>query len=181
MNKRDQVSAYARALLTVCLAEGDAGRALDELRTFELLVRQHPSLGNALVNPAVAADAKRRIVDAVAARLTLQAPVRKMVALMAADGKFALLGDVARVYRTRLQEQQQKVAAEVTTAIPLSADRVRRLEESLAAATGKQVTVALKVDGTILGGVVARVGSVIYDGSVARHLERIREQLRAGA
>ena len=91
-------------------------------------------------------------------------------------GKLALSG-LATAFRERLMEYRRIVRAEVTTAEPLGAARLAELEQRLAAATGRRVTMTTRVDPALIGGAVARVGSVVYDSSIATQLERIRERL----
>ena len=74
-------------------------------------------------------------------------------------------------------DHRHVVRAEVTTATPIDAARVAAIQRSLAEVTGRTVTMATKVDPAIVGGLVARIGSTVYDGSVTRQLERMREQL----
>ena len=83
------------------------------------------------------------------------------------------------VYRERLMEHQQVVRAEVTTAAPLSADRVAQLQKKLADITGRKVDMTTTVDPSIIGGVVTRIGSTVYDGSIASQLAKLREKLSA--
>ncbi len=82
-----------------------------------------------------------------------------------------------RSYRERLLDYQNVVRAEVTTAVPLGPDREKAIREGLAQLTGRTVTLATAVDPTIIGGIVARIGSTIYDGSVARQLEKMKSRL----
>jgi F-type H+-transporting ATPase subunit delta len=76
-----------------------------------------------------------------------------------------------------LMERQNVVRAEIVSAEPLASDRVAAIEKQLAAVTGKRVTMSAKVDQSILGGVIARVGSTVYDASIATQLKKIRERL----
>ena len=73
------------------------------------------------------------------------------------------------------------IRAEITTTVPLSEERAKGVEASLAAATGRTVSLTTKVDPSIIGGVVARIGSTVYDGSITRQLQKIRQQLGEGA
>ena len=75
----------------------------------------------------------------------------------------------------------QAVAADVATAVPLARDRATALEGALSRATGQRVTITTRVDPSLIGGVVARVGSMVFDGSVRRQLARMREKLLAEA
>jgi F-type H+-transporting ATPase subunit delta len=101
--------------------------------------------------------------------------------MLAERDRLALLPDVAAAYHTRLLDHQRVVEAHVTTAAPLPADRADALARSLAERTGRQVRVTTAIDPSLVGGVVARIGTTVYDGSVARHLERLRERLTQDA
>jgi F-type H+-transporting ATPase subunit delta len=69
------------------------------------------------------------------------------------------------------------VRADVTTAAPLGAERARAIGQRLSQVTGRTVTVAMHVDPSIIGGVVARIGSTVYDGSVTTQLQKMRQRL----
>ena len=110
-------------------------------------------------------------------RTQLSAPVRKLLLLLATRGRLELLPDILDVYRERLMEHRQVVQAEVTTAVPLSPERVAELQQRLARLTGRTVAMTTKVNEAIIGGVVTRIGSTVYDGSVATQLAKVRERL----
>lgn len=181
MTKRADAGPYARALLRVCLEQNSAERAAQELDGFAALAKNHPALAASLANPAVTPSAKRNIVVELCERMGYQPVVRNVLALLAERGRFGLLDALVAAYRTGLREAQQAIDAEVISAVPLSPEHAQALAESLSTATGKRVTLSTKVDASLLGGVVARVGSVVYDGSVLRQLERIREELHQRA
>jgi F-type H+-transporting ATPase subunit delta len=101
----------------------------------------------------------------------------KLLLLLAERDRLVLLPDVLAAYRDRLMDYRKVVRAEVTTAAPIDATRVQQIQNSLAQATGRTVTIATKTDPAIIGGLVARVGSTVYDASVIRQLERMKERL----
>jgi F-type H+-transporting ATPase subunit delta len=101
----------------------------------------------------------------------------KLLLLLADRDRLMLVRDIDETYRVRLMEHHNVVRAEVTTAMPLPADRVAALERGLAAATGRRVQLETRVDGGIIGGAVARIGSTVYDGSVTTQLQRLKHQL----
>ena len=109
--------------------------------------------------------------------MTLTAPVTKLLVLLAQTRKLNLLPDLEKAYRERLLAHQNIVRAEVTSAAPLSPDKTKALEESLATVTGKKVELSVSVDPELLGGVVATIGSTVYDGSVRTQLQRMRQEL----
>ena len=85
--------------------------------------------------------------------------------------------DLAAAFRERLLAHQNIVRAEVTSAAPLSPEKTKALEDSLSKVTGKKVELSVSVDPELLGGVVAKIGSTVYDGSVKTQLERMRQEL----
>ena len=177
MSMRTSAARYARALLDVAIKESDPERAGQDLAGFVELVERHPDLQRALGNPVVSAAKKRDVVQQILERQQPSAPVGKLLLLLAVRGRLELLPDVLAVYRERLREHRQILEAEVTTAVPLSAERIADLQQRLAAMTGRTVTMTTKVDQALIGGVVTRIGSTVYDGSVATQLARVRDRL----
>lgn len=178
MTNRAIAARYARALLDVTRAEqGDVDAIERDLGSFVSFVDAEPALRRVLVNSAVPAPRKKALVSELLARAPLHPQVSKLLVLMADRGRLAILPDVLDQYRQRLLDLRHIVRAEVTTAVPLEADRVEKLRSALGALTGRQVTMTTSVDPGLIGGVVTRIGSVVYDGSVKRQLERMKEAL----
>ena len=177
MSMRASAARYARALLDITIKESDPVAAETDLAAFVDLVRRHPDLQRTLANPVVSASAKRALVQQILDRTHLSAPVGKLLLLLATRGRLELVPDVLDVYRERLMEHRQVVQAEVTTAAPLSPERAAELQQRLVKITGRTVSMTTKVDQAIIGGVVTRIGSTVYDGSVATQLAKVRERL----
>lgn len=174
---RASAARYARALLDVANNESDPDRAEQELAAFVDLVRGNPDLQRTFANPVVSAADKRAIVQQILDRQQPTTPAGKLLLLLATRGRLALLSDLLDVYRERLQEYRNVLSAEVTTAMPLSPERAGQLQQRLANATGRVVTMTTKVDPSIIGGVVTRIGSTVYDGSVATQLAKVKDRL----
>lgn len=178
MTTRASAARYARALFDVVISEKlEPEQVEQELNTFATLLQQNPDLHRALTNPAVPVSGKRGIVETLVARLTPAAPVGKLLLMLADRDRLVLVPDLAAVYGERLMEHRQIVRAEVTTAMPLAPERLATLQKKLADVTGRQVTMTTKVDPALIGGAVARVGSTVYDGSIATQLEKMKERL----
>ncbi len=177
MSSRASAARYARALLDVSIAEADPVRIGEQLASFTALVGEHAVLRDALNNPGVPAVAKQKLVGELSGRLSLLPPLAKLLRMLAERDRLALLTDLNDVYQERLREHQQILPAEVTTAAPLDAAHADALRARLQSATGKQVTMTTKVDPALIGGLVARIGSTVYDGSVAAQLARMRDRL----
>ena len=181
MTRRTAAIRYARALFDVASREaGPLDRIEAELAAVVELFRQHPVLQQVLLNPAVPVRRKRAAIDEIGARLDLLPMVRKLLGLLAERDRLIVLPDVAAAYRGRLLDHRRVVRAEITTAVPLSPEQARALAGRLEQVTGRTVEVSTRVDPAILGGVVARVGGVVYDASVTRQLARLRERFVEG-
>jgi F-type H+-transporting ATPase subunit delta len=182
MTNRTAATRYARALFDVALAEKTELAALDqELAAFNGLMKEHPTLEKVLLNPAVPAPRKRETVAVLAARVGLHPVLTKLLLLLAGRDRLVLLPELLETYRERLLEHQNVVRAEVTTATPLAADRASAIERSLAQATGRTVALTTRVAPEMIGGLVARVGSTVYDASVTTQLEKMRQRLAIGS
>jgi len=180
MTNRAAAARYARALFDVGLAEADPVAVGQALEGFVSLVRSHSDLERVFATPAVPPAQKVALVEALGSRLDLPPVLARLLRVLAVRDRLVLLPDLSDLYRARLLDYQRVVRAEVTSAVPLPADRVETLRAGLADATGREVHIETRVDPSILGGVVTRVGSLVFDGSVTRQLERMREQLAEG-
>jgi F-type H+-transporting ATPase subunit delta len=179
MSTRASAARYARALFDVATAESNPELVERDLSAFADLMTAHEDVRRALVNPAVPAANKQTLVEQLTDRLRPAAPVRKLLLLLAERGRFEIFDDLLDVYRERLMEHLHVIKADVTTAEPLSADQASQLRQRLAAATGRTVTLTTRVDPGIIGGVVTRIGSTVYDGSVATQLAALKQRLVA--
>lgn len=179
MTSRAAANRYARALFDVVLKEGDPQRAYADLSAFTEIVSSNEPLQRVFAAPSIPPARKRAIVEALLQKAGAITPaVAKLLLLLSERDRLVLLSELGDAYRERLQQHQQIVQAQVTTAVPLPEDRRAALESSLAKATGRKVLLTTAVNPAIIGGAVTRLGSTVYDGSVARQLERLREQLQ---
>jgi F-type H+-transporting ATPase subunit delta len=172
---------YARALLDVAVKEkADLELIENELTQFVDLFKQHPLLEKVLLNPAVPVPRKRAAVADLLAQAKFTPIVSKLLALLADRDRLVLMPDLLAAYGDRLLDHRGIVRAEVTTATPLDAGRTAAIQKALAALTGRTVRLATKIDQAIIGGLVARIGSTVYDASVTRQLEKMKERLTDG-
>ena len=175
MTTRATAKRYARALLEVSEEQSEPARVEKEIADFLVLLDEHDELGSALVNPTLPAARKRAIVQGLVELDGGLADVTKRLLTMLADrDRLALLGGVHQAYTERLMERQGVVRTRIITASPLDAARVENTKARLTAATGKHVTMETVVDPALIGGMVTEIGSTVFDGSIARHLERLR-------
>jgi F-type H+-transporting ATPase subunit delta len=178
MTNSTAATRYARALLDVAVREkGDVDQIERELASVVDLFAHYPALERVFLNPVVPVPRKRAAMDALTARAGVLPILAKLLGLLAERDRLVLVTGLLAAYRDRLLDYRNVVRAEVTTTAPLTPERAKSIEASLARLTGRTVSLSTKVDPTIIGGVVTRIGSTVYDASVTRHLERMREKL----
>jgi F-type H+-transporting ATPase subunit delta len=178
VTSRTAARRYARALFDVALKEqSDLAEVERQLAAFATLFEQHESMAKVLLNPAVPAPRKRGAVAQILKLAPAVPALDKLLLLLAERDRLAILPELVEAYRERLLDHQKVVRAELTTALPLAADRAQQIRRSLEHVTGRTVQVSTRVDSSIVGGLVARIGSTVYDASVTSQLERMRRRL----
>jgi len=178
MTNKTAALRYARALLDVGVKEKAPLEAIaDELSGVVDLFKENPALEKVMLNPAVPVPRKRGAMVELTGRARLSPILSKLLVLLAERDRLVLLPDLLAAYRERLLDHQKVVRAEVTTAAPIGADRAQAIERSLARVTGRTIRLGTRTDPSIIGGVVARIGDTIYDGSVTTQLEKMKKRL----
>jgi F-type H+-transporting ATPase subunit delta len=178
MSLRTSANRYAKALFDVALQEkADLGRIEKDLSEITEIFRENTELMRAATAVRVPDASRKALIEAIAARLDVSAQVKNLLVLLADSGKLEYLNDLAEAYRERLLQHQNIIRADVTSAAPLSPEKTKALAESLSKVTGKKVELSVSVDPELLGGVVARIGSTVYDGSVRTQLQQLRKEL----
>jgi F-type H+-transporting ATPase subunit delta len=178
MSLRTSANRYAKALFDVAIAEkAELVKIGADLSAAAALLTENTELRLALGRAAVADTARKAVMEQVADKLGVTVQVKKLLVMLTESRKLDLVKDLAEAYQERLLTHQNIVRAEVTSAAPLSPEKTKALEESLSKVTGKKVELSVSVDPQLLGGVVARIGSTVYDGSVKTQLQRMRQEI----
>jgi F-type H+-transporting ATPase subunit delta len=171
---------YATALFDVARTQKIEDRADTEVSALAALIAGHQELRTVLSSPAVQPARKRALMEAL---LKASGPVSdevgRLVAMLGERDLLTLMPDVANAYHAQLLTARRTVPAEFVTATPISDASQKALAAALGKALDATVTVTARQDPSILGGVVAKVGTVVYDGSVAGQLGRLRQRLVA--
>jgi F-type H+-transporting ATPase subunit delta len=169
---------YARALFDVALREkANFDHLEQDLAAFAGLLTTYPALEKVLLNPAVPVPRKRAAVTELTTRAETAPMVAKLLALLAERDRLILVPDLLASFRDRVLTHRHVVRARVTTATALAADKAQAIETRLAAVTGRTIMLETAVDAAIIGGLIARVGSTVYDGSVTRQLQKMKDRL----
>jgi F-type H+-transporting ATPase subunit delta len=171
-------STYARAFADVVFsAHLDASRAVGGLREIARLLSENVLLRRVWENPAIPADQKRNLLDAVVQREGIDKPVRNLVAVLIDHRRVPFLPRIIEQLEKELDSRLGFAEAQISSVRELGDAEKRVLEAQVAKTTGKKVRAQYALDSSLLGGAVVRVGSTIYDGSVKGQLEKIREAI----
>lgn len=171
-------SRYARAFVDV-VVDGrlDANRVLQELEAIAAIARESKELRKVWESPAIPAEQKRSLLDAIVAKQGISRPVRNFIAVLIDHRRISMLEQVLKDFQHELDNRLGFAEADISSARELSESERGELEAQVEKLTGRKVRARYSRDPSLLGGAVVRLGSTIYDGSVAGQLERIREQL----
>lgn len=172
----DRIDAYANALFELARAEGQTGDVEDELFRFSRTLQGNDALRETLTDQRIPAEKRQAIVEDLLGDKASPVTVN-LVSFVVGAGRAKDLPSIIDRLVVRAAAERQHEVAEVTSAIPLDDDTITRLAAALSNATGKQVEVRVVVDPAILGGIVARIGDTIIDGSVRHRLEQLKERL----
>jgi F-type H+-transporting ATPase subunit delta len=175
------VAHYAQAFLDVITAAKLDTAAIDRqfgdfLATWELSAE----LREFFVNPAIPAVEKVGILDKLNAKLGLQKELRNLLAVLISNGRIGQVREVAQAWRRQLQERLGIRQAEIVVARELNGPERDALVAEVGKLAGSRIEASFKLDASILGGTVVRIGSTVYDGSVRGRLDRLKEALTAG-
>lgn len=168
---------YAAALFDVTKKNSTLDAAQAGLASFAALVAGSPELTTVFASPAVPAQKKLSVAETLVAQLNVPQEIQRLITALGDRDRFGLIADVASAFDAKVRQEKHILQAEVTTAMPLSAERVAALSAALGEALGGTVTIEQHVDPSILGGVIAKVGSLVFDGSVTRQLELMKTEL----
>jgi F-type H+-transporting ATPase subunit delta len=176
---RDQiVRGYAQALLAVAEAEDDLGTVEDELFAFAKEVERDGRLSQALTDPAFPAENKRALVNELLGERANTHTV-SILGFLIEQGRARELGRIVEGLAELAAERRRHVVAEVRSAVPLTLERRKKLAAALSKATGKNVEIKVLIDPSVIGGVHARVGDEVFDGTVRTRLNEARERLES--
>jgi F-type H+-transporting ATPase subunit delta len=171
---------YAKALADVIMERGQTLAVADEVKAFTQVVEENAELRNVFASPVISLDRKKAVLNEVLARMQFKPTTNNFLQLLLTNQRLHQIEVVRASLMRELDERAGVVSADVTTARTLAATEQENLLKQLQTATGKQVRIHFKIDPEIIGGVVTRVGSLIYDGSIKNQLALMKQQLSRG-
>jgi F-type H+-transporting ATPase subunit delta len=171
---------YASALADVVVKSGETEVVKNELKSWEELVNSNANLQDAFANPAIAHLSKEKVLDSLLEKAKPTKTTANFLRVLLRNSRLTELRQINEKFASVLEERSGVVSANITSARQLSEAEKSDLQASLAKLTGKQVKLNFDINEQIIGGVVTRIGSTVYDGSVKTQLENLKEWLVNG-
>ena len=171
---------YARALADVVALPGVSGNAsqvLAQLRQIEQMIGSSPDLRNALLSPAIAPSRKRAVMEKLIQPMGVPMEVRNFIFVVIDHRRVQKFSSIVDSFEILIDERQGFVRADISSARDLTEAQRTSLEGQLSRLSGRKAKLRFRTDPSLVGGVVARVGSTVYDGSVRGQLDRLRLKL----
>ncbi|MGD9537381.1 MAG: F0F1 ATP synthase subunit delta [Alphaproteobacteria bacterium] len=169
---------YAAALFALADERGALDAVASDLDRIQTLIGTSADLRSLLRSPVLSRAEQGRALAAVLDRLEVNPIVKNLVGLMAKNRRLFVLDKTITAYRERLARHRGEVSAEVTSAIPLKPEHLQAVRESLKRVVGRDVTLDVKVDPALIGGLIVRVGSRMLDNSLRTKLQNLELALK---
>ena len=172
----DRTVAYANGILELARAEGEVERVENELFDIAQALDKSVELRSSLTDPQLPIERTQAVIAELLGGRATPLTVG-LIQFIISQGRISELPDIARAVAERAAETRAKALAEVRSAVPLDDKTVERLAAALSKATGTKVEVKVIVDESVIGGIVARIGDTVIDGSIARRMDSLRQAL----
>ena len=172
---------YAKAIFSLGVDNGEFERIGQEIEAVVSALDTNESLRGILLNPQHDAEAKRGVVEAIAVKKGFSSTTKNFLLLLVDKGRLNLLQEMYRSYQALSDEKAGRMNATVVTASQLTEPLIKEIVSSLEKKTGKKVSLSSEVDPALLGGVVIKIGDIIYDGSIKTQLHKLKENIMKAA
>jgi len=171
---------YAKAFLEVAIKQRNFSATLAHLETFQSQMQQIPLLRTLFISPAVPPEKKKKVLEDLGRKLGLEKLVVNILNTLIHRRRLNLLGQVMASAEEQFLERQGIIVVEVASARRLKPQEEEKLRVKLEAVTGKKVQLENTVDASLVGGIITRIGTTYYDGSVAAQLQQMKEKIIEG-
>jgi F-type H+-transporting ATPase subunit delta len=169
---------YAQAVFDLSREGGDLSKLETDVRELRSAIEASPELRELLHSPVVSRDEQGRAIAAVGERMGLGQVMVNTLRLMASKRRLFVVPQMIRALRERIDREKGETTAEVRAAKPLTSEQETRLREALGKSSGRDVTLDVTVDESLIGGLVVKMGSRMVDGSVRARLDALRNTMR---
>ncbi len=168
---------YAVALADVAIARGEAQEVREELSSWDAMMQSNPQLSEVFRHPTIPYEQKRGVLNELIQRARVRPTTANFLQVLLQNHRLADLAEINRQFEQELDRRAGVVTAEVTTALSIEPEAQEALRARLSQLTGSKVRLQFTVDDALIGGVVTRIGSTLYDGSVRGQLQQIKQRM----
>ena len=168
---------YARAVIEIGTTHGNLDQIGADLRSLAHAMQTSAELVTVLTNPAIRRADRRKVIDGLLQRVGAEPHTKNLVYLLLDGERLASLEAISREVDAMIEARAGRLSAEVTSARPLDAAQLSQITAALEQLSGKKLAVTRREDPGLLGGVVAKLGDTVYDGSLRTQLRTLRDEL----
>ena len=168
---------YANALADVVIKTGEANSVKSELKSWEEMISSNSNLQGAFRNPSIAQSSKEKVLDNLIKKTNPTPTTANFLRILLRNSRLTEINEINERFANVLDERSGLTSAQIISARELSEVEKAEIKTNLERLTKKTVNLNFKTDKNIIGGVIARIGSTVYDGSVKTQLEELREKL----
>ena len=168
---------YATALADVVIKTGETEKVKAEMKSWEDLIASSSDLQRAFSNPAIAHMSKEKVLESLIDKVKPSKTTANFLRILLRNGRLTEIRQINEKFASVIDERSGIVGAEIISARQLSDAEKKELDDSITKLTGKKVNLNFIIDENIIGGVVTRVGSTVYDNSVKTQLENLKKEL----
>jgi F-type H+-transporting ATPase subunit delta len=158
----------------------DASIVQDELKMFEKMMSESSDLSTMFANPAINHATKVNVLEAIISKSKPSKTSANFLRVLLENGRIVNIADINKTFVQVLSERSGEVSANVTSARELTAKEQKDLQANIEKLTGKKVNLSYEINTEIIGGIVTRIGSTVYDSSVKTQLQNLKQQLVNG-
>ncbi len=171
---------YAKALLLIGKDDGQADTYRDQLAGFAGLISQEQELNQAICNPLYDTAGRKKVLQAVIEKLEISGVIRAFLLLLFDKGRIGFIDTINEFYQKLADELKGVATASLVSATELSEDTIEKVRQALSKKTGKEIKLGVEHDPSLIGGIVTRMGDLVWDGSIKTQLLNMRESLKRG-
>jgi len=171
---------YAKALLLISKEDGQTDTYRKELGGFADLMAQEKSLNEAITNPLYEVAGRRNVLQAVIDKLGFTRTMKSFLLLVFDKGRIGFIGSMNDYYQKLADELKGVARASLVSAIDLSAETVEKIRVALSKKTNKEIILQVEQDSQLIGGIITKIGDLVWDGSIQTQLINMRESLKRG-
>jgi F-type H+-transporting ATPase subunit delta len=168
---------YAKAVFEIGVAQGGLDKLGADIRTLAAAMKESPELAMTLASPAIRRGDRRKVIDGLLQRIGVVSHTRNLVYLLLDGERLSTLPAISRELDAMIEAKAGRISAEIVSAKPLDPSQLSQITAALEKQSGKKVTVSRREDPELLGGVVAKLGDTVYDGSLRTQLRTLRDEL----